>query len=326
MKFILSIILIGVYLSSCASSNRGGYYTPSWYLNPPQNDNSYLYGVGEGKNFSEAKSRALKVMSASLNVYVNFIINKHIIKTQNGLKSTYSNDIKNNVETKTKQIVFSNVKVVKKLHTKSGYYVLLKTNKQLLAKHKKDDFLYAHLKILNALKATKEKSKLKQLYTISPIKKQIKKAKKLAAIAYAADNNFDYKKYFFFYQEVSKNATLMQKSLKIKIKIDDKFKIIKDELSIFVNSNSYSLVDGNDYDMLINVRVFDSSIKDGRWHISKLNINMNFKDEDGVTISSKKIRVGAKSLSGKNSSLMYASRKFGDKLRKIGIKKLLFNM
>ncbi len=323
MKFILSAFVI-VFFLSCAANKQNEKFPPSWYLNAKQNDNNYIYGVGEGKTFLQAKSRALKVMSASLNVYVNFIINKQIIKVNNQLQSTYSKNIKANKEVKTKQIAFPNVKVVKKSHIKDVYFVMLKTNKRLLSKYKKDDFLYTHSKILNMYNSSNKQTKLKQIKTLLSLKKQITKAKHQAAIVYAIDNSFDYKKYFFIYQNIQNKLEKLQQNISIKIKIKNQYKTIKDELNIFLNSHQYNIVSADKYDMLIDIKIFDKSYKKGRWYISKLNMIITFRDKYNSLVISKKIRIDAKSVSGKNSSLIYASKKLGKKLQKLGAKKFLF--
>ena len=68
-------VIVGFILSSCSDKSnlvqKKEISYPSWYLNYNSSDNSYLYGMGEGMNFSEAKTNALSDLSSNLFVNIS---------------------------------------------------------------------------------------------------------------------------------------------------------------------------------------------------------------------------------------------------------------
>jgi hypothetical protein len=120
LLFILSII---AFFTACVGEKKNTpIQLPKWYLNPPANNFTTLYGTGEGKTLNEAKNNALKDMSEKLVVSVASSMNSITTTSDDGTNSSYLKENIKNVKVEAKKITFSNYKTQKVIQNGNSFF------------------------------------------------------------------------------------------------------------------------------------------------------------------------------------------------------------
>jgi hypothetical protein len=122
---ILSIFFIG-----CNSSNtpivllkkHKVQNLPSWYLNAPNNNQDFLYGVGAASTLSQAKNEALNSLASRL--FISVSSNTHFIKNSDSFEN-YSNINNQEIFLEVEKIDLLNSKIEKSIKVNDEYFVLL---------------------------------------------------------------------------------------------------------------------------------------------------------------------------------------------------------
>jgi len=112
MKYIISIC-IALFIIGCGGSGQPEPVAyPSWFLNPPANDGSFLYGTGEGRDIDSAKASALNSVAASLSITVSSELKKNeSSQSFNGNENAYHSTL-NTVKAEVKAIEFSDYRII----------------------------------------------------------------------------------------------------------------------------------------------------------------------------------------------------------------------
>ena len=127
MKYLLVLLGFGVMLFANES-------LPSWYSNPPIDNETAWYGVGEGSTLRSAKDSALADVASRLSVTVSSKVSKNATQTTVGEYISYNQNVNLNLESEVKKISFNNYDVVSSLQSESKALVLLKVDKSSFLK------------------------------------------------------------------------------------------------------------------------------------------------------------------------------------------------
>ena len=116
-------IWLFMLLISCTAANDP---IPGWYLNPPQNNTSYLYGVGYGTSLDQATKIALNNIAEKISVTVSssFATSKQesAVNDQALYEAEYEQDINSTVQ----EINFTNYQTEKSEQVGEYIYSLVK--------------------------------------------------------------------------------------------------------------------------------------------------------------------------------------------------------
>ena len=106
---------------------------PAWFINPKQNDATYIYAVAGGTSGQEAKAKALAAMVEKLSVNVQSSFEKQTIVKRSGGGASANETLTSNIKTEVGKIGISNYEVVhnEKLGYKN-YVAMVKANKHKL--------------------------------------------------------------------------------------------------------------------------------------------------------------------------------------------------
>jgi len=238
-------VIIGFILSSCSDKTnhvkKKEILYPSWFLNYNTSDNNYLYGIGEGINFSEARTKALSDLSS--NLFVNISSSFETKSASNMDYREYISKSSNlDMKSEIEDLDFSNYKVEKsKQLTPNSFIVLVKVSKYSLIKNLdlKKNLLFNNLvKLVN----NNTLDKFLKLKKFKNLKHDFEEYKNKFIILSSIDNSFDLKDYT--------NSVIL---------LEDRINKLKENLS-------FNLILDRDS------RVYESTIKN---KISKLQLSLN---------------------------------------------------
>lgn len=156
MKFLKYILLTFVILtfSNCSKEveniSKKEISYPSWYLNPPQNDSSLLYGIGEGFTINDATKNALENLSSRLMVTISsntLTSSKSFTDYREYTTKTTTQDIKSEIE----KLSFNNYKVEESISMDRRIIVLVSSPKNEMTKTLQNqiDTLYKELAFID---------------------------------------------------------------------------------------------------------------------------------------------------------------------------------
>ena len=322
IKNIFLILLVILSFNSCGKNKQ--IDIPNWYLNSPQNNSQFLFGVGEGKNLKEAKLMALDDMSSRLMVTVDSLLNKNIQTSKNntGL-STYNKDINFNIDIKTKKFQFTNIKVLNSTRLNNKFFVVLQVDRRKTFLEKQKQFYLLNKSIEDKYKQAQQLPILEKIYILQNIEKIVKKAQQKAFTLYAINNKFNYKTFLKNYQQYSNKIIKLKNNLKIKISSNEQSKIFLDQLTQLLNKNGYKTSSKNyDVKIILNNRV-KYSVSRG-WQIVKVFTTISVSSDNKI-IANQIINTIGRSGSTKENALANASKNFKNKISAMGLDKILFN-
>lgn len=316
----LSIIFVSLLFVSCSSKQEvqiSSIPIPNWYLQPPSNDQAYLYGSASAFTIEEAKAIALDQISKQLVVKVNSKFSSSTTSATN----YYEKRSTQNLEQKSLTIEFSNYKIVKSQKIDDTFYILLKVDRIKLFNNYKNKFNTIHNKITYSLKKINNKNRLVQIFTLKDELKSIKKAKVLLNILVSIDNSFDDKKYLDVYNKIQNNISKLQSNIRIAIKSNDT--ISKNQFSNFLNSNSYNISNKNS-DITIKLNTTSLYSKAYGWYVAKKTTNIKIISNNKLLLSHT-INYKGRSSTSEQSANLNSGTNFYKKLKDLGIEKILFN-
>ncbi|MFA6144720.1 MAG: LPP20 family lipoprotein [Sulfurimonas sp.] len=180
------MVLIGLGIGLIAGEN-----VPSWYFNPPSDNETSWYGVGEGNSLRQAKDSALSDIASKLSVTISSKVSKSVTQSSTGMLSTYNQNVNVNQESEVKKMSFNNFEVVSSSQNDSKALVLVQVDK---AKFLKDQLqtLTDTVKDLDGLQqAPQGKSILEQYQAFKSMEPDVEKAKTIISILTTFDIPFE---------------------------------------------------------------------------------------------------------------------------------------
>ncbi|GEM_PF-5297874 len=184
MKYLLVLLVLGMALIA-------GENTPSWYFNPPSDNEASWYGVGEGNSLRQAKDSALSDIASRLSVTISSKVSKNATQMTSGAYTSYNQNVNVNLESEVKKISFNNFEVVSSSQNESRALVLVQVDKSKFLKDQLQT-LNDTVKDIEALQtATRGKSILEQYQKFQKISPDVEKAKTIISILTTYEASFD---------------------------------------------------------------------------------------------------------------------------------------
>lgn len=184
MKYLFMLVGLGIGLIA-------GDNIPSWYFNPPLDNETSWYGVGEGSSLRQAKENALIDVASKLSVTISSKISNTTTQITTGAATLLNKNVNINQESEVKKISFNDVEVLSSTHNDTKALVLVGVNK---AKFLSDQArtLNDTVKDIKALKAISvDKSILERYQKFQAIAPDVEKAKTIISILATFDPSFN---------------------------------------------------------------------------------------------------------------------------------------
>ncbi len=225
--FLLILSISGAFASSSASM--------SWINNPPSDTNKYFYAVGYGDTQKDAKSDALATISAKISVDVASNFSNSVTASRQGDDESVLATTKSEVISKSKNIEYTDVKVIESFKDSKQWAVLVEVDRDALIKtyerklDKVDDKIKAEWEVF---KNAGIFQKLKLSVTIN---NYLKETDSIFPLLYSLKGDYDASQYTTRYLNYTKEMRKAKDELVFKIKADKNSEslasLIRSELS-----------------------------------------------------------------------------------------------
>ena len=292
MKYLLSFFISFIFLA-CGGSSPEPLAYPSWYLNPPQNSSSFLYGVGEGKDIATAKASALSSVSASLSTTVS----SELKQTQsshsvNGEESTSRSAI-SSLKTEVKAMEFSDYQVTQNQVLGNTFLVLVKVSRAQLYKDQKNKLERFALELQEERNNIKKSAPLKQVMMYDKTVQKTDKLKSLALITKTVNSSFNPHVYLEQISQLKTEKEDALNSLRVKVHTSPEAKVFMDAVKEGLNKAGIKSVTSKaNTDIYLKSSFLNDEVYG--YKISKATLSLSTK-ADNKTIASNTVVLSGKS-------------------------------
>ena len=320
---IVPLLLTATLFTNCTSSSEGVKPTvvtssnalPKWYTQAPENDQRFIYGLGQGENRKQAISQALSDAVSTLNVSVSSRFSHSTTSvTQDGREdvSQKSND---EVEIATKKLTLNNYEIVEQEHMANNTdVVMVRINKYEL-------YESLHAEIENSFKmldaSLQNKSdELELILIYRNYMGIIKQKMQTIGILKSLNPAFDADAFKAALKSVIEAHNKLIENKVFKLVIDDPYMIYTPSIRKRLMRDGVKVTTGDVYDYIINVTIEEKSkIAVRRQVVTYLTTNISVGIGDNS--SNKDIYFSTFSFkSESDESIEDAREKINEKLKK----------
>lgn len=311
-------LLILLFLSSCLGLNIDKTeklkYLPKFYISPKQNNQSVLYGVGEGYNLHSATKSALS--NASSKLMTNISANSEMLVQSSN--DNFTDQYRERINEKLEKITFNNYQISDSANFKDKIYVEIVIDRNSFVKQNAIKLDNLNKRFNNLFNNLEQKNIIDQYRNLNKIQNKLYEAKILNVILDSIKHNtIDYQQNYQNYNNYQNYYdNVIEKMLfKIDPKSDKSIaRIIKKGLSDqkikITNKNSKS----NNV-ILLRIEKEEFSDKIYGSFIVKLRVNFSLVSQN-KTLASNFIEASGSSVistkEAKNSAILAIHQKIAD--------------
>jgi hypothetical protein len=269
-KFIFLFSFL--FLVGCGSNNV--YVSkpkpiPSWYLNPPQSTQQFVYVTGSGIDKKEA---ILNALSNFISRYSITISSDFETKSESFGGGLYNKNSVNNIKATVKKFEVSNYDVIKaRQYSFDKFFVLVRVDINKLYQNVKNSLDNRFKEYKKEYHLISSENPLNKLIDLNKLYSKIKEEKNYISILKVMNNNFNEEPYLSFINKVKNRLYSLKNSIHIEIDSDNNIfaedvkkylinkgiKIGRSDIKLEINinkRNSYSFVKLVTYQIYINVK------------------------------------------------------------------------
>lgn len=246
------VFLILIIFSGCGTLASGvkSDMNVQWIDNPPADNAKYFYAVGYGKTQKDAKSDALSIISAKISVDVSSSFSNSVTAIRQGDNESVLRETKNDVISKSKNIEYTDVKVIKSKKNDLGWVLLVEVDRDILTKTYERKLDKVDNKLKQEWQFFLDADIFEKLKLSVNINRYLKETDSYFPLLHALNQNYDDSAYTSRYLNYTKEMRKAQNKLVYKIVWDENSKnlasLIKTKLSaqnaIFSNSKYNVLI------------------------------------------------------------------------------------
>lgn len=300
---------------------------PTWYLNPPNSDEQFLFGVGEGANFQEAKHMALNAVAEEISVAISSKVEKRESLTTVNNDSIYGKQFNQKMTAEVNKVKFSNVEVLKNEIQEGKVFVLVAVDRQALETQEKGEMERA-LADLEAQHVSSLKDPAYRRFT--KLKKIVKDQEKIVSklnIIKGLNNSYDPTPVYAKISRYSDDLRNIKDNLSIYVQPEKENLIVKDILESALSADSVK-VSAFSLAKDPNLLIIKYSIDLRREQIYgskmvKMTVHLKLYSNTGELVASSQIECNGSSMDGFERAMEAAAQSLGRKVKEVGIGKIL---
>jgi len=303
MKSLLTLFIISLLFSACSSNNEPLALTPkplpSWYTNPPQSDEAFLYEAAEGHDKKEAIANALALLSATLSVTVS---SEHNSKTttSTGRDKRYQQDITDKVKTEVKPIHISNYSVMESTQQSfRRYLVLIKSDKRVLFNSLKSTLDETTLRLQSEEPTIDNKNVLEQLAFYSDAKESYSTLQQTLKVMHVLNADFDAAPYVKQAQHYTNSYNDLRAKITFSFTTNKDAELLLPVLTAGLNKSGMLIQNRDDaYHLSIAVNSSVEEVKSMGFDLARTAITIQVQDHTKRTLGSNKLNITGQSTQG----------------------------
>ncbi len=315
----LSLVLLTLLLIGCGGAKQPEAISyPSWYLNPPQNNGSSLYGVGEGRDIASAKISALNAIAGSLSVTVSSEFKKSESSSSfNGRENAYHSAM-NTLKAEVKEIEFSDYTVVQNQALSDSIILLVEVSRSKLFNDQRAKLAQFSKELQAEQGNIARKSPLQQAYAYEQSMNKTQKLTALALLAKSINADFDTAPALAQAAQIKQSKTDALRSAKVTVTADPEASVFVDALKEGLNEAGIQTVSSGANTHIHLKNSFQTDEIYG-FTIVKATLLFSTKDAQQKNIATKSIILNGKSRYDAEKAKHSAAQALTLKIRQEGI-------
>ena len=204
-------------------------------ISVPSDSSSYFYALGYGETQKDAKSDALATISAKISVSVASNFSNSVTANRQSDKEDVLSTTKSEVVSQSKDIEYTDVKVLQSIDEAKGWSVLVQVDRTVLSATYERKLQKVDASIKAEWEIYQDAGYFEKLKLSSAINKYLKQTDQYFPLLYALNSNYDDSKYSSRYMNYTKEMRKAQRELVFKIESDKNSEplasLIRSELS-----------------------------------------------------------------------------------------------
>ncbi len=322
MKYFYAVIIVFLFIGCGGSKEPQPISYPSWFINPPHNNGSSLYGVGEGRDINAAKTSALNAIAASLSITVSSKFKKsESTNSFNGNENAYHSAL-NTIKAQVKEIEFNDYQIIQNQVTPQSALVLVEVSRARLFENQKEKLERFSTELAAEQKNISRQSSLQKAFMYSNQVKKAQKLKSLALLAKSINSNFNTDPYLQQEAKIRQSHNDSVNDVKVYVSADTEARIFIDVLKEGLNKAGLKTVD-NRANARIHLKNSFQTDEIYGFKIAKANLSLSSKDANNKTIATKSIKLSGKSRYDYDKAKANSAYALGQKIEQEGIYTLL---
>lgn len=303
VKVLTLLLLATLFLSGCGAEKKTAVTSPkplpSWYTNPPQSDQHFLYEVAEGRDKQGAIANALNLMASTLSVTIASDYTSHTKERSGGVES-YQQDIESSVKAKVKALRISNYRVLES--TQQGFrrhLVLIQSDKQQLFESLKQE-LDAKILVLDDQKAhIGDKNVVEQLRFYKKADSDFSAIEHTLTIMNVLNSAFDSRSYIAVANRYKSSYNDLRAKITFDIEANSDGSNLVEPIKAGLSARKLLVENRRDlYHLNILINAESQTVHSMGFDLARTAISLTTRDHLGTTIGSNKINIIGQSTQG----------------------------
>jgi len=263
---VLSLLLLMTMITACSSSSESVRPTavskthtlPAWYTDPDEDDKSYIYGLGQGKDRKDAINSALNDAVSTLHVSVSSSFERQMTSRYDNGVETYDSQSQESIRVVTDELTLNNYEVIKQQQLSNGSYVtMVRINKHKLFQSLYDDLDNA-FRMLDATLQNKSDN-LEIIMIYRKYMGIIKRRMATLGVLHTLNPAFDAETFKRRYQSVISAHNRLIEHKVFRLVVNDPYGAYTPTVRKGLMRDGVKLTDHDDYDYIIRVNIEEKS-------------------------------------------------------------------
>ncbi len=311
-------LLLFTSLNCCSVKDTSN--SPSWYVNPKENDAQNLYGVSYGANLEEATKAALSDAASRLNVSISS--KSSLLREEN--KYDINEESRQKIEQIVQKVEFGNFKVSKSKEINQKIFVEIKIDRENFIKIQKENIAFLETKIKNLEKTIEQSNPIQKRITLSKLIDLVKEIELKSIILNGAGESIELKNILNKKENFENQFNLLNKKIEFYLEVNStkelsqtiKESLTKENIIISKSRNSKT------NQILLNIKSSSKNEKIYSTYITKLYVDFE-NSINGQIIAASSLEVTGNSTIDEQQSYLSALKSLEEKVEKSGILKII---
>lgn len=178
------------------------YSAPKWFISPPNNNETHLYGSGHGATIEDATNEALNQIASKLSVTVGSTFEKTETASSHNSIQVYNKQLTNNITSKVAKIKFNNYEIVQNFIEDKNVFLLVAVDKKKFLSDKINDLHNVDQDIKSTYALGADKSIIEKVIFNRGVTSKINETFPLLGIIHTLSPAFDVNSYYTRYNDL----------------------------------------------------------------------------------------------------------------------------
>ena len=299
---ILVIFATAMVLGGCASNQRaaGPSGLPDWVINPPKENDSYIYGVGQANELTAAKLNAQSEIAGKIEVQVNSDV--HVVQSLQN--DTAYESVISRVNTAVERMHVKGFSFDKTVFLGGDFWVLASLSKDVFFGERVEQFLANDKTIHLLMDRFYMSTKIRRVAIGQQAREAIERGKEQVSILIAY-SKLPHKNYLRQYAVLESDIKGNLRTVNIDIEVDGPHaEALKGPISGVLNK--YGITSSNSGDGTLLISAIPSHFNDGGANNVQLVAIFTLFDSTGNQVSSRQFSSSGRSYQSKADAVQKA--------------------